>query len=121
MTTPSLPSYAILMRDGYKHQRESALLRSEMESGPPKQTKIKHRVMVTRTCTIYLKSKTDFESFELWYSSTIKEGTLWFNYLDPVSDSTKLARFVGGGYEAIPRANVKGAWLISAKIESWGS
>lgn len=121
MTTPSLPSYARLLRDGYKHQRESALLRSDMESGPPRQSKIKTSVMVTRSCTIHLSSKADFESFENWYSDTLNEGALWFTYLDPVSESTKLARFVGGGYEATPRANIHGSWVISAKIESWGS
>lgn len=121
MTTPSLPNYARLMRDGYKHQRESALLRSDMESGPPRQARIKSTPMVTKTCTIYLGSKVDFESFEDWYVNELKEGALWFTYLDPVSESTKMARFVGGGYEATPRANIHGSWLISAKIESWGS
>jgi len=121
MTTPTLPSYAKLLRSGYQHQRESALLRTDMESGPPKQVMVRSRVMVTRTVSIYIPTKADFEAFELWYSGEIKEGALWFTYFDPVSQSTKLARFVGGGYSARLRGNVYGAWVISAKIESWGS
>lgn len=121
MTTPSLPSYATLLLDGYEHQRESALLRTEMESGPPKQAKIRSRIMVTRTCQIKLKSIADFQSFESWFANDLQEGALWFNYLDPISKSTKTARFVGGGFKASPRSSAQSSWLVPAKIESWGS
>lgn len=120
MTTPSLPSYVKILLDGYKHERESALLRTEMESGPPKQAKIKSKVMVSRTCNLYIDSKDDFESFEQWYSETLNEGALWFTYSDPVSQMNKTARFVGGGFSAAPKGSVYGSWVISTKIETWG-
>jgi hypothetical protein len=120
MTALSLPVYVKILLDGYKHERESALLRTGMESGPPKQAKIKSRVMVSRTCNLYLDSKNDFEAFELWYSEDLKEGANWFTYFDPVSGLTKTARFVGGGYSASPKGSVYGSWVISTKIETWG-
>ena len=121
MTTPSLPSYAKILLSGYQHQRESALLRSEMESGPSKQVKVKSKVMVTRTCNIFLETLADFESFQAWYAGDLSEGALWFNYPDPVSKQTKIARFVDGGFTATPKANSQGSWIVQAKIESWGS
>jgi len=120
MTTPSLPSYVKILIDGYKHDRESALLRTEMESGPPKQAKVRSKVMVSRTCNFYIDSQDDFESFEEWYSETLSEGAAWFTYFDPVSQTTKTARFVDGGFSARPRGSVYGSWIVSAKIESWG-
>lgn len=120
MTTPSLPSYVKILLDGYKHERESGLLRTEMESGPPKQARIKSKVMVSRTCNMYVDSKANFEAFELWYAADLKEGSAWFTYLDPVSESTKTARFVGGGFSASPRGHIFGSWVISTKIETWG-
>lgn len=121
MTTPSFPSYAKILLAGYQHQRESALLRSEMESGPARQSKVRSRVMVTRTCTIFLETLSDFNSFETWFATTLNEGALWFDYADPVSGITKSARFVGGGYSATPASGALGSWNIAAKLETWGS
>lgn len=121
MTSPSFPSYASIMLNGYEHQRESALLRTTMESGPPKQARIRSRVMVTKSCIIKLKSLNDFESFEQWYANDLNEGALWFTYFDPISELIKTARFVDGGFKATPMASAQGSWTIQMKIESWGS
>lgn len=115
------PSYAKILRDGYAEQRESALLRTEMESGPPRQTKIKSRVMVTRPVAILLESGTDYQSFLAWYKTTINEGADWFDYVDPVTGSTISMRFSGGGLSAQPLAASSGPWRISASIESWSA
>lgn len=117
----SFPTYAKILFDGYSQKRDSALIRTEMESGPPRQAKIVSRVMVTRAAKIYLSSKTDFQNFESWYKTTINEGSDWFDFVDPVSGSTILARFVGGGYQAQPMSAAMQNWQISANIESWGS
>ena len=115
----TFPAYAQLLATGFAEQRESALLRTEMESGPPKQAKIKSRVMVTRPVTILLSSKADYQSFVEWFSTAIDEGADWFDWRDPVSGAVKQARFVGGGIEATP-SGVFSAWTINTKIEAWG-
>ena len=120
MATTNFPSYAKILFDGYAQQRESALLRTEMESGPPRQAKVKSRVMITRTVNIHLKTQAEFAAFETWYANDLKEGSIWFNYADPVTGTTKEARFVDGGYSAKFKTKVYGSWIVSAKIESWG-
>lgn len=120
MATPTFPAYARLLFDGYRQKRESALLRTEMESGPPRQAKVRSRVMLTRSVKIYLASKADFQAFENWYATTINLGASWFNMVDPVSGATVAGRFVSGGYTATPIAGKLAAWVVEASIESWG-
>lgn len=115
-----LPSYAKILLDGFSQKRGSALLRSEMESGPPRQSRIKTRVMVTRSVIIRLANLDEFNQFEQWYSDEINEGASWFEFDDPVSQTSKAARFVDGGYSASPVGDVAMGWKISAQIETWG-
>lgn len=116
----TFPAYAKLLFDGYAEQRESALLRTEMESGPPKQARIKTRVMVTRPVSIWLQSKADYLSFVAWFSDTLDEGAGWFDFADPVSGTTRQARFAGGGLDAQPVQASLTDWTVKAKIETWG-
>ena len=116
---PTFPTYAKLLADGYAEQRDSALLRTEMEDGPPKQAKIKSRVMVTRPVKILIQSRADYLNFVQWFATDLAEGSAWFDFVDPVSGTTKQARFVGGGLEASPQAGLA-LWTIPLKIETWG-
>lgn len=120
MTTPTFPSYAKIQFDSYSQQRESALMRTEMESGPPRQAKVRSRVMLTRSVKIYLATKADFQAFETWYASDLSLGASWFNFTDPVSKALVSARFVGGGYSATPVTAGLSGWMVTSKIESWG-
>jgi len=120
MTTPTLPSYCTILLNGYQEQRESALLRSEMESGPPKQAKVRYKVMNTRSVNILVDGLANYNLFKTWFSSDLSEGASWFTFTDPVTSSTVTARFVGGGFTATPLTGGLTAWQINAKIESWG-
>ena len=118
---PSLPSYAKILLEGFAEQRESALIRTEMESGPPKQARIKSRVMVTRPVQIRLDTLTDYKSFITWFRDDIHEGADWFDWVDPVSGTTKSVRFNGGSLDAAPVASTSSAWVIRGlKLEGWG-
>lgn len=117
----AFPNYAQILFNGYSKKRESALLRSEMDSGPPKQARVKYNVMETHNVSIYLSTKSDFQSFETWYSDTIGEGSAWFDFVDPVSGSTVQARFKDGGYTAKPMAANMEQWEVSANIEIWSA
>jgi len=114
------PSYAELLISGYGEKRESVLLRTEMESGPPKQARIKSRVMVERAVAIRLMSLADYQAFVAWFALDLDEGAGWFDFNDPVSGVSKPARFVGGGLEATPTTARLNGWTINAKIETWG-
>lgn len=116
------PSYARILHEGFAEQRESALLRTEMESGPPRQTKIKSRVMITRQVVIEIDSGANYAAFKTWFGTTINEGADWFTWTDPVDSTSKSARFVGGGFSAQPVSNALGGfWRLNASIETWSA
>lgn len=117
----TFPSYAKLMLAGLAEQRESALLRTEMEAGPPRQARVRYRVMVTRNAQIHVNSLTDYQSFVTWFRDTINEGADWFDWTDPLTATTKSIRFAGGGLDASPLGQAGGPWVIRAKIEGWGT
>jgi hypothetical protein len=117
----TLPAYVDVLFNGYSQKRESALLRTEMEYGPPKQAKVQSLVMITRSARLYVNTKANFQSFETWYRNDLNEGVSWFDMTDPVSGSTITARFVGGGYTATPMTAAMEQWEIGVQIESWVS
>lgn len=116
----TLPSYVKVFFRDYSRKRDSVLLRTEMESGAPRQAKIRSRPMVTRTAILFLETKADFLSFESWYKNDIDEGAMWFNFYDPVQSATVQGRFVGGGYTARPITAALNQWEVEVSIESWG-
>lgn len=115
----AFPNYAQILFEGYQKARESALMRTDMESGPPKQARVKSNVMEVHTVKIYLGSRADFQSFESWYANDIADGASWFDFTDPISNTTKQARFRDGGYTAQPMTAEMENWEVSAKIEIW--
>lgn len=116
---PTFPSYAKVLIDGFAEKRESALLRSDFEAGPPRQARVRSLPLVTRPVQIHLDSLADYQSFKTWFATDLNEGAAWFSWTDPVDGVTKNARFVGGGLDAEPRGTSR-LWLIKAQIETWG-
>jgi len=117
----TFPAYANILFNGYNKKRESALLRSEMESGPPKQARVRYNVMEVHSVKIYVSSNADFQSFENWYSNNLNEGASWFDFTDPVTLSIVQARFKDGGYTATPMTPDMENWEITAQIERWAT
>lgn len=115
----TFPAYAQILYKDFSQKKESALLRTEMDSGPPKQAKVKSKVMLVRNVKIHLQSKADFTSFETWYDDDLDQGSAWFDFIDPVSGSTIQARFRDGGYTSQPMSAAMEKWEITAQIESW--
>lgn len=116
---PSLPSYVRILADGFAEQRENALLRSEFESGPPRQAKVKSRVMVRRPAKLYIESKADYLAFVEWFKADLNEGANWFDWADPVRGTTVQARIVAGDLTASPAPGLK-HWVIPVTLETWG-
>lgn len=117
----AFPSYAKILRDGFGEQRETALMRTEMESGPPRQVKVRSRVLVSRPVRIFVETKADYLAFVSWFRDTLNEGADWFDWLDPVDGTTKSVRFAGGGMVGEPAGSVNTGWFISGlKLEGWG-
>jgi len=117
----ALPSYVRILFEGYTQQRDSGLLRTEMESGPPRQARFKTRVMITRQARLYISSKANFAAFETWFMNDLAGGSLFFDMADPVSGATIQARFVGGTYTAKPLSSSMAHWELSCQIENWSA
>lgn len=118
---PTWPSYAHILRDGYTVTRESALQRTEMEDGPPKQTRVRSRVMVRRSFTVRLDAKADYTAFMSWFADAINEGASMFDWTDPVDGTVRQARIVAS--EGLQQTTVGGKmtqWRIPVVIETWG-
>lgn len=116
----TFPAYVEIRHEGFSENRESALLRSDVESGPAKQARIKTAVLVTRPCQLRFLTKTDYLAFVAWYKTSINEGADWFTWPDPVSGLSVTARFADGGFKATPLAGTLGYWVIPVNIETWG-
>lgn len=117
----TLPSYVKVLFDGYSEQKESGIIRTEFENGPPRQARFKSRTMKTRSAKLYIDSNANFQSFETWFVEDIQQGALFFNMTDPVKGTTVEARFVGGVYSARPLSSSMNKWEVSCEIESWGN
>lgn len=117
----TFPTYPSIEGDGYAQQRASAVQRTQMESGPPKQLKTLSRVMVTRSITCLLHSNTELANFITWFQTTINYGADWFTWTDPVDSTSKNARIVGGlNTEEVfgePLIN----WKVRFKLETWSA
>lgn len=118
----AFPTYARVLLAGYGETADSGVLRTAMESGPPKQLKVKSRVMVTREVALHFKTKADYASFLTFVRTTLNMGADWFTWTDPVDGASKSARLVDGRLgEARPLAAMDGGWTVSCAIETWSA
>lgn len=116
----ALPSYVSIMLAGFGEARETGVQRTAMESGPPKQLKVKSRVLVTQECVLRVPSRAEYLTFVTWFQTTINFGADWFDWADPVTDTTISARIVTLG-RATPDASKNEGWRIPASIETWSA
>lgn len=115
----TFPTAAKLLHDPYRVSREPAVQRTDMESGPPKQAKLRSRVMVTREVRYALDSIADYNAFIAWFNTDIARGAAWFDWPDPIDDSVKQARIVGGVIEEEQPNKTLDVWLLKFRIETW--
>lgn len=115
----TFPAYATLLREGYMHDRASAVGRSPMEDGMVKQMKKQSAVLMGRPVTYGFKTKADYLSFITFHTTTINRGNDWFNWTDPVDAVVKLARIVNGKIKEEPDDPMLTYWKVSFNIETW--
>lgn len=115
----SWPAYASVLRNDFGLERQSALMRTDTETGPAKQTKIRSRVMVKVPVTIRLTSKADCLSFIDWVRTTLNHGAYWFDWFDPLTEATVSARIVGGQFGKIHPVGGLERWETSLTLEYW--
>ena len=119
-TTASWPARLPLPTfDGYALEPESAVTRTDMESGPARQRR-RFTQTPTRIPVRWRMSATDFATFEAWFRLKLDDGADWFaiTLLGGIGIAAHEARFVGQGnasYKAVPGRS--GAWIVTSVLE----
>jgi len=109
----------LLLRD-YGEKPESAVLRTEMESGA-KQAQVRSLQLVARPAVIDYSS-IEYGQFKTWYRDTLARGSAWFFLIDPRDGISKLTRIVRGEYDSKSYIKSQGdelRWEVSLVLEIW--
>ena len=117
------PASAKILHDGYAERRPTALMRTDMESGPPKQVRTKSRVMVALTLAVLFDTAADYADFLAWFANDLDQGSGWFDFTDPRTGTVRTARIEGGQLgEAVPLgAASAGPWRLPVTVEYWSA
>lgn len=113
------PAYAEIKLDGFGLEPESALLRTDMESGPPLQTRTKSRVMVPMQMIVRFMSKASLLDFLDWWRDDLGLGAGWFDFTHPVTGLTVQARIAGGKLGRYEPAGSLDRWHMPLTLEYW--
>lgn len=105
-----------LTASGYRYQRRSNVLRTDMDSGPAKQALRASQDLLQFPVT-YLFTKAEFQAFQTFVSVTI--GVVgWFDWTEPVSGSTVQARILNGDISNAQPLNPNLAdWVVQFTME----
>ena len=116
----AFPTYGKLLLNGHQGEPESAILRTDFETGPAKQSKQKSRVAVLRDMAIQFTAA-ELASFETWFrDAECDYGAGWFDWTDPRNGQTIQARLYQGTYRYQAVSTGEGApiaWLTTFQLE----
>ncbi len=117
---PAFPTNGELLFDGYGEQPERAVIRTDMEAGPPKQAMIRQRQNIARPVA-YRFSSANYAAFKVWFRDQIARGASWFDWTDPLDGVVRQARMQNGEFRAQMVNNGTGApdWDVFFSLETW--
>ncbi len=104
----TFPTDVHVVLGGFSEERGSAVMRSEMEIGVPKQRRMASDVLVSVRATLQFKDSDHATAFETWFDTQIGSGADWFNWAHPRTGVQVQARIVGGQLGAL--TSVHGTW-----------
>jgi hypothetical protein len=114
------PVYARLAWPAYTVRRAPGVIRTQLDSGPPRQHRVRHRTMVEREVTVLLASQTDYAAFLAWFDGELARGVKWFDWPDPADGEVKLARIKDGLLaRETPARKQMDHWRVALTIETW--
>jgi hypothetical protein len=117
---PAFPAYGELLLSGFNEKPESALVRTEMESGPSKQARVRSLELVKRNVT-YVFTSAQYITWKAWRNTDLSRGALWFDWTNPLTGTTVQARMENGDYSASAyNANDTAIkWEVSFVLETY--
>jgi hypothetical protein len=113
----TFPTYAKILLEGYSETPDYGVLRTEMDGGIAKQRPRWSKAIVTRDAQIKVSNKTDKASFDTWARTDLNGGAGWFTWTDPLTETSKQARIVGGKYKWSSPGII---WIAQCQIEAIG-
>lgn len=114
---PAWPNTGKLLSEGFGNEPQSAVARTEMDSGPAKQRRVRGLVEHPRSCTYFMTSA-ERDTWLAWFRDDIDRGAKWFDWPDPVSGNTVSARIVGGQYSDKPHRGTLQHWRVAFTLET---
>lgn len=116
---PTFPAYMPSpMLSGFKHSPDFSMLVTQMDAGPDKQRPRNSTAIIQRAVQ-YGISLENRQLFEAWVRDTLFGGSLFFNWPDPLSLTSKLGRIVGGKVDYTPDS-AGTTWILNLVIETYG-
>lgn len=113
MTNIKYPDIFPLMRlSGLSTNRNSSVIRTEMDAGPKKQRR-RYTISSKNFSGTILLSSEQRTAFEVWYKNTLSDGVLRFAMKDPQTLQLCEFRFT----EDYDENFSEGLWEISMKLE----
>lgn len=106
----TLPQEAFV---GLTEQRQDARLRTQMDKGPPKMRR-RFTAAVRRVTVPLVLSGAEKQAFDTFYITTLQEGSLPFDWRDPVTDATISFRFA----ESPPQWSVMAGGVPNSRLWS---
>ncbi|MEN2424727.1 hypothetical protein AA0N74_01610 [Chromobacterium vaccinii] len=119
MAIPEFPAYALMLADGFAEEADYGVMRTEMDSGVPKQARRFSVPIIARTINIRVRSDADRLRFDDWVRVDLAGGVGWFNWLDPIGGQRKRARLIGKPACRWQRDGLQ-RWQASLQLETCG-
>ena len=105
-----------LLFPGYKYQRRSNVVRSEMDSGPAKQA-LRSSTDYIQVPVTYRFTKAEYLAFQIWVRDTINK-VGWFDWTEPLSSLVKQTRIVEGDISnSYPNNPQLEEWIVEMVLE----
>ncbi|AHB05619.1 hypothetical protein U875_09690 [Pandoraea pnomenusa 3kgm] len=117
---PQFPSYmrAPLVAS-FTQSPDFAVLVTSMDAGPDKQRPRNSVARVSRSVQFFVEGLERRNAFEKWVRDDLSGGVLWFDWQDPLSGTTKIARIVGGNVEYSSQGS-RDVWFVKFNLETYG-
>lgn len=91
----ALPSYVLVLLDGYSEQFDPGIVKSEMDRGLAKMRVGQSRVVVSVPASLVFETAADADAFESWYFDTVRR-IGFFDWRDPRTGAMRSVRFKDG-------------------------
>ena len=122
MAYSTFPAYAEVLLDGYELRATANVERSEMEDGYVHQAPGNSLTRYELPLAYRLASLANKEAFETWRRHTLRNGALWFEWIDPANPlgtTRRRARIVKGEVNYKPLTNRFDDWQVGFVLEYW--